>query len=262
MVKANIATSVNQSRANPLSEVQGIANAYYEEGFDLEELLLITGKSSGWIEDRLLISQASPVVKQCLEEGRITIGVATLLAGVVDLNAQEEALHLQLAHGWTVRELEDHLRGTAHEGSPGEGNRQSTPRTQTRRAQSCNLCQVEHDPSEVQKITVCNGCAGSLGSSAATGEGEIAVPSELLREAEGILAGSQEGAPLAERIAVLVEGAAGHEGQSEEGLGSYRNLLCQGRFSRGARITPGCFGWGEAKQSPPEKESGEIQAEN
>ncbi len=74
VVQANLATSVNQSRANPLSEVQGIASAFHDEGFSVDELVSVTGKSPGWVDDRLKIAQASPVVQQCLGEAEIAKG--------------------------------------------------------------------------------------------------------------------------------------------------------------------------------------------
>jgi ParB family chromosome partitioning protein len=205
VVKANIATSVNQSRANPLSEVEGIANAHYNEGFGFDELLAITGKSEGWIEDRLAISRASPVVKECLRDGRIAIGHATVLAGIEDHTQQEEALQGQLAHGWTVRELEEHLRGPGGGDAPGapEGRRQ--PRVHGPLV--CSYCATERERVDVQTLNVCSDCAGRLKSHPPAGEGEVAAPVSLLREAEAVLAGSQAGAPLAERIADLVERA-------------------------------------------------------
>ena len=108
VVMSNLATSINRSRANPLSEAEGIANAL-NEGFKLGELLRITGKSRAWIEDRLVIDQASTALKECLREGRITIGHAAVLANIEDQAAQEEALRDQLAR--TVEELEVHVRG-------------------------------------------------------------------------------------------------------------------------------------------------------
>lgn len=203
VVRANLATAVNQSRANPLSEVEGIAHAHYDEGLDLEELLLTTGKSAGWVNDRLSIFHASPVVKQCLGDGQIAIGHAAVLAEIDGHAAQEEALSLQLAHGWTVRELEEHLRGAGQEGT------RDMTRTRQRAERgpvACTLCEKEHEPAEVQRVVVCNGCAGRLKASSAL-EGAVAVPVELLRDAESLLAGSQAGARLAERISVLLEGA-------------------------------------------------------
>ena len=207
VVKANIATSVNQSRANPMSEVEGIARAFYDEGFDLPELLAITGKSEGWIEDRLAISRASPAVKECLRDGRIAIGHAVVLSGVEDLTRQEEALQGQLVHGWTVRQLEEYLGGAGEDNAPGapDGRRQ----TRVRAPLVCSYCEAERDRADVQTLNVCSSCAGRL-KSRQVGEGEVAVPVSLLRELETVLAGSQVGAPFAERIAELVERAS-HE---------------------------------------------------
>ena len=198
VVKSNLATSINQSRANPLSEVEGIAHAANNEGFGTEELVLLTGMSVGWIADRLLISEASPAVKQCLGDRRINMGTAALLAGVIDLAAQEEALRLQLSHGWTLKQLNDYLLGVTPE-----------PRTPTGRAApgplECHYCHVEHPRSAVQQINVCNGCTGE----------QVMVSVELLRNMAPVLAGSQEGAPMAERIELLVEGIERQTVESE-----------------------------------------------
>ena len=210
VVKANIATSVNQSRANPLSEAEGIANAHYEEGFSIEELVSASGKSEGWIADRLLIHDASPAVKQCLGDGHISIGHAVLLAGVDDHTAQEEELQSILTHRWTVKELEDHLRGPDEGAEPTE-RRQRGPRAQDPKALSCSYCEKEHEPAAVHRLTVCQGCMENVGpgkSSYRLEDGELValmVPLELLREMEDVLAGTQAGAPLAERVSKLVE---------------------------------------------------------
>lgn len=209
VVKANIATSVNQSRANPMSEVEGIANAHYNEGFGFPELLAVTGKSERWIEDRLAISRASPVVKECLRDGRIAIGHAVVLAGIEDHTRQEEALQGQLVHGWTVRELEEHLRGPGGpggNGAPGAPDGRRQPRV--RGPLVCSYCGIERDRAEVQTLTVCGACAGRLKGSPLR-EDEVAALLALLEEAQAVLAGSQAGAPLAERIAELVERAQG-----------------------------------------------------
>lgn len=202
VVKGNLATSINQSRANPLSEVEGIAHAFQDEGFDVEELVGITGKSTAWINDRLEISQSSPAVKQCLEEGQIAIGHAALLARVEDPTVQEEMLSLQLRNGWTIGQLEEQLRGD-------QSGTDSTTTTRARNAGNrgpvaCHYCKEEHGPAEVQKVSVCSGCASKV-LPAPVGDGEVAVQVELLREAEAVLAGTQAGAGLAERISALVE---------------------------------------------------------
>jgi ParB-like chromosome segregation protein Spo0J len=205
VVKSNIATSVNQSRANPLSEVEGIANAHEGEGISIEELVALTGKSEAWVEDRLAIAQASPVVKQCLGEGRIGIGHAAVLASIDDLARQEELLGLQLMHGWTVRELEEQVNG----GGPSEPRKDGAEGGQgggrARHPLICSYCSRECAAAEAQRTVVCANCSDKLTQPLPV-DGAILVPVELLKEAASILAGSQAGASIAERLAVLVEG--------------------------------------------------------
>ena len=202
VVMVNIANAVNQSKPNPLSEVEGIANAYYNEGVGIEDLVRTAGRNSDWVEARILISQASPAVKQRLGEGTITIGHATLLANVEDQAVQEQALGLLMARGWTVRELGEYLLSGNREVEPRATRAPRTPQG----PKPCNCCKVELAPAELLTVTVCTGCAGRLGPDAVlVREGEVAVPVELLREAERLLAGSQASAPLAERIGTFLE---------------------------------------------------------
>lgn len=213
VVKANLAMALNQSRPNPLSGAEGIANALYEEGFSLPELMTTTGKSEQWIEDRLSINEASPAVKQCLGDGTIAIGHALVLAGLVEHADQEETLSLQLTHRWTVKELEDHINGTGGEAA---GQAQTGPRARDRKPLTCSYCGKEQDPAQVQTLTVCQGCMETVGPGPDRSrfyrleDGElvaVTVTAEFLREVAVFLAGSQAGAPLAERISELMEGA-------------------------------------------------------
>ena len=207
VVKSNLATSLNQSKANVMDEVEGIAHAFYDEGFLMEELVLTTGKSESWIEERLLIHNASPVVQQALRDSMIAIGHAVRLANLDGHPAQGETLHLQLQHGWSLRELEDYMRGPGQDGAAsGGGDGQRSPRTRQQQPVACKYCDLEQVPSEMSKINVCNDCAGKLKINPAPADG-VVVPVEWLREAEGVLAGTQAGAGLAERIGVLLESA-------------------------------------------------------
>jgi ParB-like chromosome segregation protein Spo0J len=207
VVKSNIATSVNQSRANPLSEVEGIANAHEAEGISIEELVALTGKSEAWVEARLAIAEASSVVKQCLGEGRIAIGHAAVLASIDDLARQEELLSLLLMHGWTVRELEEQASGG---GGPSEdedegGAEPAGGQTRHRHPLICSYCSRECNPAEAQRTVVCSNCSDKLAQPVPV-DGAVLTPVEILRQAEQLLAGSQAGTLVAMKIAALLEG--------------------------------------------------------
>ena len=198
VVEANLSTAINQEQANPLSVVDGIGEAYSQVGLSIDEICRKTGRSQAWVEDRLAIYEASPAVKLCLEKGIIGIGHAALLARIEDLNDQEKMLHQLRTYGWSIKQLEEQIRGGADDG----GHEPTQPSgTRQRRAQSCKGCGTEN--SEVQAVTVCEGCLAGLTK---TPEGHVVAPVETLRELETYLAGSPEGAPWATRVNQLLEG--------------------------------------------------------
>ena len=107
--RAIMDNSFNQSRLDPASEVEQVAYAH-RKGFTILEIATDSGRSQKWVKERLLISQADPIVQQSLDEGLIAIGHATLLARVQDPSLQKKGLNLLLMKRLTVRELKDYLR--------------------------------------------------------------------------------------------------------------------------------------------------------
>ena len=210
VVRANLRTGLNQSRPAPLSEVEGIAYAFHDVGLSIEEIMADSGKRQEWIEDRLAVHQASPSVKEALGDGMILMGHAVLLARLKDPAAQVEALQVVLTNGWNVQRLNDYLRGLDQpNGSP--ANPAPSRGASRKPPLQCNFCGAEQDQANVQILYVCTGCSGSLGPNPRiVRDGEVAVPAHLLEEAAAILAGSQAGAPLAERF----EAAIAKEGVS------------------------------------------------
>ena len=206
VVRANLRTALNQERPTPMSEVDGIAHAHHEVGLSIQEIMDTGGKSEGWVLDRLAISEASPVVKQCLEEGRIAIGHAVLLANIEDLEEQEAMLRQLLTYGWTVKQLEEEIRGggdvpqDADEGQHDVSFQASNQPSRERKPQACKGCGGENI--ELQTVPVCEGCLNGM----SMGDGKLGALVTLFKETEPILAGSPEGAQLAERIAQLLEG--------------------------------------------------------
>ncbi len=207
VVLGNLATSINQQKANPLSEVEGIANAINNEGISIEELVRTTGKTEDWINDKLRISESCSMVRQMLGEGRIAIGHANILAKLEEHADQEETLNHQLNHGWTVKQLETYITGKSAP-APAANERVQGPR----KAPDCDFCKNKiEQPGDINTLAVCPACIETVGPGKSFGVLEdgtvvaMALPVELLREIEQELAGSQSGAPLAERVAELLE---------------------------------------------------------
>ena len=63
---SNIATALLRGHTNPLSTVETLWRAYQEQGVEIAELAMTSGKTVAWVEKMLSISQASPAVQQAL----------------------------------------------------------------------------------------------------------------------------------------------------------------------------------------------------
>jgi hypothetical protein len=195
-IRANIATATNQGKTNPRTEVEAITDAV-EQGMTAADLMRTTGMSSGWVEDRLLIAKASPVVLDYLGRMRIAIGHAKLIANLEQHADQEEVMAKQLAHNWTVDALAKHLA------PPGE----RTPAS-SRKLPPCVYCtKVIEDPTDRVQLNACSACAELVGpgkSTAVLDDGTLMVPIELLRGAfTDLLAARSD---HAEHLAELLEG--------------------------------------------------------
>lgn len=111
VVRANLRTALNRARPTPMSEVEGVGHAYHEVRLSVEEIMVDSGQSQVWVEDRLAIYNASPVVRQSLLEKKIEIGAAILLARIEDHEEQDSMTRDLLTHGWTNKQLEDAIHG-------------------------------------------------------------------------------------------------------------------------------------------------------
>lgn len=197
VLQSNIATALLRGHTNPLSVVKTLWSAYNQEGVDIDDLVQSSGRSAEWVEKMLQIAQASAAVKQALGEEMIALGHAELLSQVEKQEDQEEALRQVLEHRWTVAELDAYLHGQApvQESVP---ERSSEPRA--RSARTCGICHSQQEGEDIQAMPVCNQCAAKVGQLAAIRQ---ALPE--LREAEQMLAGIQEGAPLAQRLSGILD---------------------------------------------------------
>ena len=104
VVRATSANAFERSKQDPLREVEKVATAYSEKGLTIQKIANDRRRSQKWVKDRLLLSQASPMVKEFLSEGIIAIGHAMVLAKVQNEELQTRALHYHLAHCCSVQD--------------------------------------------------------------------------------------------------------------------------------------------------------------
>ncbi len=111
VVFANLSTAAQQPLSDPLATVEAVGHAYWVMRFNFEEIMASTKRSQRWVEDKLVIYDASPAVKEFLGDGTLRIGHAVLLGNIEGWGAQEKMFHRLRTYGWTVKQLEEEIRG-------------------------------------------------------------------------------------------------------------------------------------------------------
>jgi ParB family chromosome partitioning protein len=115
-VEQALVENLHRQDLTPLEE----AAAYQQliEDFELthEQLAMRIGKSRSAITNTLRLLGLPPAVQHLLADGRLTAGHARALLSTPDRTRQERLARQAVEEGWTVRALEDALRGDQGEG--------------------------------------------------------------------------------------------------------------------------------------------------
>jgi ParB family chromosome partitioning protein len=110
-VEQALVENLHRQDLTPLEE----AAAYQQliEDFELthEQLAMRIGKSRSAITNTLRLLGLPPAVQHLLADGRLTAGHARVLLSTPDRTRQERLARQAVEEGWTVRALEDALRG-------------------------------------------------------------------------------------------------------------------------------------------------------
>lgn len=145
-------------------EVQSIEYLHYTDKLSISQMCDITGKSSGWIQKRLMINQLGDLVREELLDGRISIQTAEALSRITDESAQNMALNQCIQQKLTGRQAQ--ILADVYQSAPNlsdavdagldkieEIRQASMP---TRR---CEACGTIRPLDQLQFIPVCvNGC--------------------------------------------------------------------------------------------------------
>lgn len=220
VTRANLRTGIQQSRPNPWSEVEAVANAVNNEGVAIEEVMADTGKSAGWVEDRLRIfeaCEASPPLREGLAEGTLGIGKAALLAiffaETSDLSEMERLLMDLQQYGWTEEQLRDEIRGNPDPPASADPGNQGGSH-QVRFAASdgprepkkitCYWCEADREVEDISTLSVCADCLKRAKLEnvevVMTGSDQVVVTRKWAVEARDLLAGSQAGSMMAQQL--------------------------------------------------------------
>ena len=99
-----IMTSENLARqdVNPVDEATHVGRLLQMFGGEIGRVAAITGRSTAWVSDRILISQMPEDLKQILKEGKIKLGVALAFNEIKDDIDRATCIQTALTHGSSV----------------------------------------------------------------------------------------------------------------------------------------------------------------
>lgn len=97
---------------SPLEEAEGYARLGREFGLTQEAVAERVGKSRPAVTNALRLLQLPEEVRREVDVGRLSAGHARALLGVPSEAARVSLARRAIAEGWSVRQVEEHVRGT------------------------------------------------------------------------------------------------------------------------------------------------------
>ncbi len=157
----NLAQSRLRGKVKASNMVQVIFHLWKERGIDIDEIRRRTGFSQDYVEKLLTIGEASPEVRQALDEEEIGVGVAYAISRCQDMDLQNNVLAQWRLFRWTVPETEQFIRDVYRAKEEAEELRPAVavpvPRTVV-----CYYCGETHDLAHIANPSICPTCSGLL----------------------------------------------------------------------------------------------------
>jgi len=156
-----------RTQLSPVEEAHGLAALLANEPRGVDALAALTGKSVGWILDRLEIAEWDPELAQAVHERKIPLGAAKRLARIIDPETRRSYIRAAALNGINVRSANMWLaqangqNETLFETS--EKNAQSrTAQFVTETKAYCFCCKNYTKLEETTAVRLCNTCASEL----------------------------------------------------------------------------------------------------
>ena len=93
---------------HPVSEMRRVITELYEvHKVGIEDIRYRTGLTREYIENLLIVSQLAPLVLKALDEEKIGIGIALVLAKIKDPIEQETILYQQQLYRWSAKDVSE-----------------------------------------------------------------------------------------------------------------------------------------------------------
>ena len=155
----NLATSVARGKPKH-SDVRRVIQALEEE-FQLDSIGIRkkTGLPQDYIENLMWVNRATPLVQEALDEGKIGLGHAVLLARLPSQEAQDILVMDCIARSWTIPYLREVIK-QAETWNAQPTAEQPAAATSPAMKYTCQFCGVEHEPSATLIAPICPRCRG------------------------------------------------------------------------------------------------------
>jgi len=142
--------------------VIGVLASEYK--LDSDQIREKTGLTREYIEKLILISKASPVVQQALDEGVIGVGHAFELSRLPYPAQQDEIIAKHQVWRFTVKELHDQIDAVLRQMELLKAEPPVTTPTEPRAAPvyHCEGCKLEVEPRYLKPVMLCPDCFGAV----------------------------------------------------------------------------------------------------
>lgn len=105
--------NLQREELNPLEEAEGYRTLAERFSLTQEEISQAVGKDRSTIANLLRLLKLPPSIRRLLEAGDLSMGHARALLSVVDPVHASNLARQAVKEGWSVREVEQHIRGPA-----------------------------------------------------------------------------------------------------------------------------------------------------
>jgi ParB family chromosome partitioning protein len=124
--------NLQRTDLNPIEEGEGYQRLSQEFGLTQQQIAETVGKDRSTVANMLRVLQLPSIVRDLLQQGKLTLGHAKVLLGVSDPVKLETFANDAVSQGWTVRELEKRIRDVVE---PNQGKKKGgRPRSDERRS--------------------------------------------------------------------------------------------------------------------------------
>jgi ParB family chromosome partitioning protein len=103
--------NIQRENLNPIEEANAYRFLMEQHDLSQEEVSRRVGKSRSAITNSLRLLDLSEEVIKNIEGGELSAGHGKMLAGITDAEKQRKIAETSQKEGWSVRQLEDYLRG-------------------------------------------------------------------------------------------------------------------------------------------------------